>query len=146
MEDGGKHLSLTQLGTVFGVTSHKLGFWLVQAGLRTANMSPSPRAFSEGFVKRCQNGNGYFYVWQMAKTIAVLEAAGHRRIDFLIAPFEFRKGKKLFEIVDANGSVGVWAAGEEYARQVAHLLNVAHKHGRLPSPPSSSEHNNEIPQ
>lgn len=133
MDDESKHLSLTQLGAVFGVTSHKVGFWLVQAGFRTADKSPSPRAFTDGFVKRCQNGSGYFYVWHMGKTIAVLEAAGHRRIDVLVGPFEFRQGKKLFEIADANGSVGVWAAGEEYARLLVHLLNVAGKHHMLPN-------------
>ncbi len=133
MNDEGKHLTLTQLGTVFGVTSHKIGYWLVKAGLRTADKHPSPRAFEEGFVKRCQNGTGYFYVWHKAKTIALLESEGHRRIDMLVGPFEFRPGKKLFEVADANGSVGVWAAGEEYARLIVHLLNVSQKHNMLPT-------------
>lgn len=145
MSDDGKHLTLTQLGVVFGVTSHKVGNWLVKVGLRTDDKHPSPKAFTEGFVSRCQSGAGYFYIWHKAKTIALLESEGHRRIDMLVGPFEFRPGKRLFEVVDANGSVGVWAAGEEYARLLAHLLNIAHKHGKLPTGLSYADHNNVIP-
>ena len=71
-------LSLTELGKLCGVSSHKVGKWLVGLGLRTQAKKPSPRAFKEGYVEQrgsTQPGT-YFWVWHGEKTMKVLTAAG----------------------------------------------------------------------
>jgi hypothetical protein len=74
-----KFLSQTELGKLFGVSSHAVGKWLIAVGLRTVNKKPSSKAFNDGFVEQrdsTQPGT-YFWVWHREKTLAVLAAAGH---------------------------------------------------------------------
>lgn len=73
--------SMTELGTLYGVSSHKVGKWLVDLGLRDANKKPSRLAFEHGLVAQrdsTQPGT-YYWVWHGAKTMAVLDRAGHKR-------------------------------------------------------------------
>lgn len=75
-------LSLTDLGRLFGVSSHKIGKWLKQVGLRTSANKPSPRAFKEGFVDQrgsTQPGT-YIWVWHAEKTQKVLSEAGFKQV------------------------------------------------------------------
>ena len=75
--------SQTELGKLYGVSSHKIGRWLVEVGLRTREKKPSYRAFNEGFVEQrpSTQPNTYFYVWQKEKTVALLEHYGYERVD-----------------------------------------------------------------
>ena len=75
-------VNLTQLGRLFGVTSHKTGKWLVACGLRTNEKKPSRKAFEEGFVITADTnrGSGYYYVWHKQKTVAALKDAGHKQV------------------------------------------------------------------
>lgn len=74
-------LSLTELGHRYGVTSHVMGRWLVNIGLRTADLKPSEIAFNGGYVARRPSTqlNTYSYVWHAAKTIRRLQDAGYGR-------------------------------------------------------------------
>ena len=71
-------LSLTELGKLCGVSSHKVGKWLVELGLRTQAKKPSPRAFREGFVEQRPSTQPatYFWVWHGERTLRVLTEAG----------------------------------------------------------------------
>lgn len=72
-------LSLTELGKVYGVSSHKMGKWLMTLGLRDKNKKPSRAAFENGFVQQrdsIQPGT-YFWVWHKEKTMWALEKTGH---------------------------------------------------------------------
>jgi hypothetical protein len=74
-------MSLTELGKLYGVSSHKMGQWLVDIGLRDKNKKPSQSAFEGGYVQRrasTQPGT-YFWVWHAAKTTQTLEKAGHQQ-------------------------------------------------------------------
>lgn len=74
-------MSMTELGKLFAVSSHKMGKWLVDLGLRDGNKKPSRAAFEYGFVEQrlsTQPGT-YFYVWHAEKTIAALEKAGYTK-------------------------------------------------------------------
>ena len=74
-------MSLTDLGKLYGVTSHKVGRWLVALGLRTADKKPSTKAFQDGFVSRrdsTQPGT-YYWVWHAEMTMLVLDSTGHKR-------------------------------------------------------------------
>jgi hypothetical protein len=76
-------LSLTELGRIYGVSRNKVGQWLVDLGLRTAQRKPSRVAFDGGFVdQRCSTNPGtYFWVWDAKKTCALLDEAGFQRAD-----------------------------------------------------------------
>lgn len=75
------YITMRELGTLFGVSSHVIGRWLVEIGLRTAQKRPSPAAFQGGYVQQggLQNG-GYFWIWHREMTIAALEQAGHQQV------------------------------------------------------------------
>jgi hypothetical protein len=131
-----EYSTLTELGKLYGVTSHVTGRWLTDIGLRS-NKRPSQAAFAGGFVEQAPTGRGgdggYFWVWETEKTIAALEAAGYRRPDQeekdpptnrLIGPFTHRlSGATGCEIVGGDGMVSMWVVGEENARRVTDALN-----------------------
>jgi hypothetical protein len=130
---------MTDLGKHFGVSSHKIGRWLTDIGLRE-NGSPSHSAFAGGYVKSAPNGrnDGYFWVWHHAKTVAALEQTGHRQIDQpilpdrLVGPFESRaNGGDGYEIIGGDGATVAWVRGELGATKIKNLLNLAHRHDVL---------------
>jgi hypothetical protein len=74
----GTYLTLTELGKLYGVSSHKIGKWLVSVGLQTPAKKPSGRAFREGYVEQrgsTQPGT-YIWIWHSEKTMKALEEAG----------------------------------------------------------------------
>lgn len=138
------HLSQTDLGKLFGVSSHVIGKWLGDCGLRNEFKKPSKRAFEEGFVNTAGTGRevvgSYFYVWHKAKTVAALKAAGHRiKPHFdphtdgrLKGPFEARRNSANgFELADAEGNVAIWVMGQQNADRVTAMLNLAFKHSHF---------------
>src|SRR5262245_42399483 len=77
-----EYLSLTQVGDVFGVTSHQVGRWLAEIGLRCEakkGLRPSRQAHDGGYVKDVGTGTGgYMWVWHADKTVKALQETGHR--------------------------------------------------------------------
>lgn len=74
-------LSLTELGKLYGVTSHNVGRWLKTLGLRTDDGKPSQRAFQDGYVTQrpsTQPGT-IFYVWNTKKTTDLLDSLCYPR-------------------------------------------------------------------
>jgi hypothetical protein len=135
-----RHTTLTELGTMFGVSSHVIGRWLVEIGLRTPDKRPSAEAFEGGYCQQAPTGRGqgYFWVWHAQKTIAALEKAGHSRKESapqagrLVGPFTLEQSDTSeFRIVGTDGTVSVWVQGELKARQVLGLLNLGHDQGLL---------------
>lgn len=137
-------ISLTKLGVLFGVSSHKVGQWLIDIGLRTEEMTPSRTAFDGEYVQQAPTGRGtgYYYVWNSENTIAALEKSGHRRIDVeasdhiqhpsVTGPFRARSNDAgRYEIVDANGYVSVWCLGGRLASQLAAIMTLADGCGKL---------------
>jgi hypothetical protein len=63
--------SLTELGKHYGVTSHVVGRWLKEIGLRTDDGKPSTDAFKGDYVsQRPSRGIGtYYWVWHRDKTV-----------------------------------------------------------------------------
>lgn len=81
-----EYLSMTDLGRLYGVSSHKIGRWLVELGLRNAQKKPSIKAFDGGFVTQrdsTQLGT-YFWVWHGEKTLRALDEAGKKRVEAVI--------------------------------------------------------------
>jgi hypothetical protein len=102
-----EYLSQTELGKHFGVSSHVVGRWLREIGLRTPTGKPTSRAFDEGLVaQRPSRGIGtYFYVWQ--------------------------SGNIGQEILDADGNVIAWTVDPWLAQVIAKLLEKADREGLL---------------
>ena len=133
----------TQLGSLFGVSSHVIGRWLVAIGLRTSKERPTAAAHQGGYCETApSHGNGYHWAWHAEKTVAALEAAGHRRVSPqpvdlvepppLLGPFEIRaceQGKT--EVVGADRNVSVIVCGERNAKIVLGLLHLAHRYGKF---------------
>ena len=75
------YLTQTQLGKLYGVSSHQIGKWFKNLGLRTESGQPSNDAFTSGMVKQApstQPGT-YFWVWHKSKTTTILDAMCYPR-------------------------------------------------------------------
>jgi len=126
-------INLSQLGKRYRVTSHVMGKWLVECGLRERRgnlFAPSQKAHAGGFVQVQPSGNGAGcnFLWHQARTEAALALSGRYPIatatSGLKGPyFASRRTDNCYEIVAADGTVGVWAFGEERAEQLVKLLN-----------------------
>lgn len=128
-------INLSQLGKRYRVTSHVMGKWLVECGLRERRGNlfvPSQKAHAGGFVQVQPSGNGAGcnFLWHQTRTEAALADAGHHPVatatSSLKGPyFVSKRTDNCFEIVDADGTVGVWAFGKERAEQLVTLLNAS---------------------
>ncbi len=77
-----EYLSMKEIGAIYGVSSHVVGRLLKDAGLRTPKGRPSVRAFKEKFVtqRHSDDGETYFWVWDVAKVTPFLERAGLKKV------------------------------------------------------------------
>ncbi len=71
--------TLTQIGSLYGVTRNKVGGWLREAGLRDRRGNPTSEGLMMTLERPTPNGRRTFYVWHLRETIAVLDSLGHRR-------------------------------------------------------------------
>jgi hypothetical protein len=136
-------MTLTQIGQLFDVSSHKVGAWLVAIGLRTQDKRPSRTAFDGDYVTQGPSrGTGYNWVWHSQRTTAALQKAGHRRISnppsYLVdppklnGPFQKRANDKNgIDILNGDASVAIVVTGEPNADFVVRVLNAAHRTGYL---------------
>ncbi|NQU26324.1 MAG: hypothetical protein HQ567_33990 [Candidatus Nealsonbacteria bacterium] len=138
-----KYLNLTDLGKLFGETSHTVGAWLLETDLRTRSVDgkrvPTSKAFEEGFITKVYGETGHYnYLWDAEKTIAVLEAAGRERIDTpavvhpLAGPFSLKQtSSNAYQIVNKDGTCSLRGVGKQNMDELLKLMNLAHKHGKL---------------
>lgn len=135
-----KNLTLTQLGKLFAVSSHVVGGWLVQRGLRDDKTKrPTAEAHRNGYCETAPSGpSGYHWAWDAEKTVAALIGAGHLLADdlpdelvhppVLSGPFT----AKDRAVRNVNGETVFRATAEaKHADVVMKLLNAAHRHGAL---------------
>lgn len=135
------HMTQTQLGELFGVTSHKIGQWLKDLGFRDEDGKPTEVAHDGHFCKQAPSGpSGYHWVWDSKKTVAALLEDQHLLVPnppqnlvaptILNGPFSVRKsGSQEFVIENGDGSASVWANNQMTADVVARILNLAHDKG-----------------
>lgn len=139
-------LTQTQIGKLFGVTSHKIGRWLQNIGLRSDDGRPTRQAHQEGYCEQVPSrGQGYYWVWRSEKTVEALVREGHQPVSpppldlveppALAGPFTRRDGEGgVTEIVGSDGGVVVVVLGERNAGWMLRLLNTAHQYGVMPKP------------
>jgi hypothetical protein len=137
-------LSQKQLGQVFDATSHEVGRWLREAGLRDGS-EPTAAAQAQGIAMKVTTAPGAipFWAWDKVRTIAALEAAGHRRAGAtdilperkrptLRGPFALKaNGGDGYEIVNRDGETVIWCRGDEAALRLQKLLDLADRCGKL---------------
>ena len=142
MHDG-DFTTMTEIGKRFDATSHEIGRWLMEIGLRTKFKEPSQQAIDEGFCKRraIEGVPVPQILWNTAKTIAALEQAGHKQVikppmmvmpvnNGVTGPFTLeRSGVNGYVVRGGDGTTSIWIYGEEPAQQVIRLFNVAYEHG-----------------
>lgn len=136
-----EHLTLAELGRVFGVEEKEVGKWLVELRLR------SPRGFpmDASYVKLLKPETwGQAHVWIAERTVEVLMMNGRNPVvpppaDLvepapLDGPFVIRACPNgLLEIMGQKGAVA-WVSGDRNAHQVCWLLNAGHRVGVLDRP------------
>jgi hypothetical protein len=137
-----KYLTQTQLGSLFGASSHEVGKWLVAVGLRDKKTKkPTDAAHRGGFCETAPSGQvGYHWVWESQKTSAALRAAGHRLAESLpeqlvvppelIGPFSVDPSG-CRHVLNGGGEVVVRTTSDQNAKIIARLLNAAHRSGAL---------------
>lgn len=130
-------MSLTQLGEIFGVSSHKVGDWLVEIGFRTESKRPSKLAFENDVVKEGPSrGQGYNWVWHTDRTIRALEAVGHQRVfpaprglvdpSPMVAPFAIRTTSDgNFLVENGEGEPILLGQHHESCKLLVRILEIA---------------------
>lgn len=150
------HLTQTQLGQLFGVTAHVVGRWLKELGLRMPDGRPTPQVVASGEAQQCSPaGMSTFWVWEKRRIVDRFETAGHRRVqtadeqptpppplhasgqcgvsETAVLPSIFSRplNNGKFEIVWPDRVVRAWVDGEMLAQQVARVLSLALRVGKL---------------
>jgi hypothetical protein len=76
-----EYVTMTELGKLYGVSSHKVGKWLRGLSLRDEKGKPSAEAFNTNFVAQrpSRQPGTYFYVWDRETTTALLDAMQYPR-------------------------------------------------------------------
>jgi hypothetical protein len=137
-----KYLTQTQLGSLFGATSHEVGRWLVEAGLRDPKTKkPTDAAHRDGYCDTAPSGpSGYHWVWDAQKAVAALRDAGHRLAQTLpeeiVVPAELAGPFSVDpsagrHVLNGEGDVVVRTTTALNAEIIARILNAAHRSGAL---------------
>ena len=139
-----KTFTQSQLGQIFGVSSHVIGDWLCQIGLRDKETKkPTKTAHFENLCETAPSGSlGYCWVWKSEETVDALKKAGHRPVSFpsrelveqstLKGPFAAKPLKDgTIEVANSDGAVCLIANSNATASLIIELLNLANKHGAL---------------
>jgi hypothetical protein len=136
-----KTMSQSQLGKLFGVSSHVIGKWLVDVGLRSVRKRPTWDAHQEGFCESAPSGqSGFHWIWNSERTVRRLVDAGHDLViappeelvltSPLVGPFRILESNEC-DILSGDGAIAVRAASPKTAEVVLRLLNLAYKGGPL---------------
>lgn len=136
-----EHLTLAELGRVFGVEEKEVGRWLIELRLR----SPRGYPMDASYVKLLKPQTwGQAHVWIAERAVEVLMMNGWNPVvpppaDLvepapLDGPFTIKACHNgLHEIMGQKGAVA-WVSGDRNAHQVCRLLNAGHRVGVLDSP------------
>ena len=140
-----KHMTLTQLGQLFGVSSHNVGKWLKSLGLRDEEGLPTKKAHDGRYCKQTLAGDkGTLWVWESEKTVAALKEAGQPMLlnpstslvspAILNGPFSVRTtATSICVIENEDGSDCIRVNNSMTADVVLRILNAAHKCGYVAS-------------
>jgi len=74
------YVTLTELGQLYGVTSHRIGKWLRHAGVRDKRGNPIEEGLMMTKEALAPNGFTPFFMWHRESTIRLLDSLGYHRI------------------------------------------------------------------
>jgi len=136
-------LMQSQLGQLFGVSSHEIGKWLVDCGLRDQRTKkPTAEAHQGGYCDQAPSGlqSGYCWAWDAEQTVNLLVTAGHKLLTalpeelvlppILNGPFTISTSCPS-EVINRDGTLAVRTVGPQNAMIVKSLLDLAYRHGVL---------------
>lgn len=132
-------LTQRQLGLLFDVSSHVIGDWLEQVGLRDEQTKkPTREAHMEGYCEQVMNGTGYFWSWRSQPTVERLIASGHQLVlelpesivvpPALNGPFRL-SAQKSNCVLNDDGSLAAMATSKRNAEMILKLLQCGHRIG-----------------
>ncbi len=132
-------LTQRQLGLLFDVSSHVIGNWLEQVGLRDEQTKkPTREAHQDGFCEQVMNGTGYFWSWRSQLTVDKLIGAGHALVlelpESIVVPPELNGPFRLSTeksncVLNNDGSMAAMATTKQNADVLLKLLNCGHRIG-----------------
>jgi hypothetical protein len=136
-----RHMNQGQLGSLFGVTSHVVGKWLVEIGLRDEkSKKPTAEAHHGGYVVQVWSGGNYAWEWEPQKTVAALRRAGHQLVldlpldlvepPALRGPFSISDDDAR-DILDVDGCVAVTTTSGTNTALVLRMLDAAYRTGTI---------------
>ena len=72
--------TMREIGKEFNATSHEVGRWLKNQGLRLEYGEPSPEAKRDGWIKKVDSTQPgtYFYLWNYTKVKELFDIMGYR--------------------------------------------------------------------
>ncbi len=129
----------SELGKLFGVSSHTIGKWLVDCGLRDHNGQPTRRAIDEKFCGPLLATMQYTNIgWNPDKTVPLLISHGHKLVDQppswlvqtsnLHGPFAISVSNPNV-VVNSDGDFVAETSSAKHSTVISRLLDLAHKHG-----------------
>lgn len=123
----------TALGKLFGASSHAIGRWLVELGLRTKDGIPTLDALTKRLAKAMRDDRGFhFYVWDRESICVLLRRAGHRQIGApppkMEGPFVLQPGEDDSFQIMGNDGVICTVYGERNAKRICRMIEWFTKH------------------
>jgi hypothetical protein len=144
------YLSQRQLGVIFGASSHVIGQWLTDLGLKEGSR-PTRLAWERGLCTMAEHQGRKFPSWHR-KVVEMFEADGHCRAELpeespnpsdtvtLVGPFTLQcNGGDGYTLVGGDGVSGIWVRGRANAEKLVTLLNLADRLGKLGARPRQEE-------
>ncbi|HBN78430.1 MAG TPA: hypothetical protein DD473_21995 [Planctomycetaceae bacterium] len=138
-------MNITEVGRIFGISSHVLGNWLKENGFRRGYGNPSPEAYERKLVDTSYNTYGtYNVLWDAEKLSQILEEAGFEKVnpppDDLVEQVDLEGPFSIeptddgpINLVDGNQNRLITVHGQSNSVVVAKILNLAHESGFLRS-------------
>lgn len=138
-----QYMNMTEIGSIFGTTGHKVGKWLKEIGLRNKFGDPAEQAHQETMISADFDRHGtYTVLWDASKVVPLLTDAGHNPASpppaelvdppVLVGPFTVQPDENgVHRIVSDNGDMAISVIGQINAQTVRHVLNLASKSGHL---------------
>ena len=132
----------TQLGKLFGATSHDVGKWLVSCGLKDKETRmPTREAHNEMYCDTAPSGqSNYSWEWVAEKTVKRLISAGHPLATELppelveppelVGPFQMKTASSKI-ILNGEGRPVLQIAVAAHAKVLLRILEAAHKTGAI---------------
>lgn len=128
------------LGRLFGASSHEVGKWLVEAGLKDATTGKPSRDAHRGKFCDLAASGPTGWAWRPEKVVPLFLEAGQRLVidppedlvesSPLNGPFTITVDQPK-QIRNADGTPAMVASSSENAAFVLRLLNLAHERGVL---------------